>query len=64
MIQKSEKEIVKRLLGTVFKQRYNYLLFLLLPLLAANAWEPKTMSIQIFVSSSSVFHILNGFSCD
>lgn len=53
MIQKSEKEIVKRLLGTVFKQRYNYLLFLLLPLLAANAREPKTMSIQIFVSSTS-----------
>lgn len=60
MIQKSEEEIVKN----VFKLRYYYLLFLLLPLLAANAREPKTMSIQIFVSSSSVFHILNGFSCD
>lgn len=64
MIKKSEEEIVKRLLGTVFKLRHYYLLFLLLPLLAANAREPKTMSIQIFVSSSSVFRILNGFSCD
>lgn len=35
MIQKSEEEIVKRLLDTVFKQRYYYLLFLLLPLVEA-----------------------------